>query len=90
MKKIVALLLALTLVFTFAACSAGGDNETTTANTQSTTAGTTSAEAEQTEDTPGADKKILTIYFSAANTVDAISSATPYFDGTASTEYLAQ
>ncbi|MBE6742396.1 MAG: flavodoxin [Ruminococcaceae bacterium] len=90
MKKIVALILALTLVFTFTACSAGGGNETTTANTQSTASGTTSAEAEQTEETPRADKKILTIYFSSANTVDAISSATPYFDGVASTEYLAQ
>ena len=47
-------------------------------------------EAEQTEETPRADKKILTIYFSSANTVDATSSATPYFDGVASTEYLAQ
>ena len=87
MKKTVALILALTLVFTFTACSAGGDNETTTANTQSTTVGA---------DEPGspteakADKKILTIYFSSANTVDATSSATPYFDGVASTEYLAQ
>ena len=90
MKKIVALILALTLIFTFTACSAGGGNETTTANTQSTAAGTTSAEAEQMEDAPTKDKKILTIYFSSANTVDATSSATPYFDGVASTEYLAQ
>ena len=90
MKKTVALILALTLIFTFTACSAGGGNETTTANTQSTAAGTTSAEAEQTEETPRSDKKILTIYFSSANTVDATSSATPYFDGVASTEYLAQ
>ena len=90
MKKTVALILALTLIFTFTACSAGGGNETTTANTQSTAADTTSAEAEQTEETPTGEKKILTIYFSSANTVDATSSATPYFDGVASTEYLAQ
>ncbi len=90
MKKIVALILALTLVFTFTACSAGGGNETTTENTQSTSAEATSAEAEQAEAAPTSDKKILTVYFSSANTVDATSSATPYFDDVASTQYLAE
>lgn len=90
MKKIVALILTLTLIFTLTACSAGGGNETTTANTQSTAADTTSAETEQTEETPTGEKKILTVYFSSANTVDATSSATPYFDGVASTQYIAE
>ncbi len=33
--------------------------------------------------------KVLVVYFSSANTVDAVSAATPYFDGVASTAVLA-
>ena len=90
MKKIIALLLALTIVFTFTACASRQSGETTATDVQTATPESTSAEAEQTEEETKSDKKILTIYFSSANTVDATSSATPYFDGVASTEYLAQ
>ncbi len=90
MKKTIALLLALTIVFTFTACASRQSGETTATDVQTATPESTSAEAEQTEEETKSDKKILTIYFSSANTVDATSSATPYFDGVASTEYLAQ
>lgn len=83
MKKIITLVLALTLIFTFTACSSNSVKEETTK--QTTSADTTAAENSNTT-----NKNILTIYFSSANTVDATSSATPYFDGVASTEYLAQ
>lgn len=85
MKKIIALVFALSLVFTLAACSVNSTENTTAANT---TAGTDDLGSPTTKST--ADKKILTIYFSSANTVDATSSATPYFDGVAATQYLAE
>lgn len=50
-------------------------------------------EPQPTEDEPGnGDKKILTVYFSSANTadVDVVSSATPYAGGKASTQQLAE
>lgn len=87
MKKIIAIFLATTLVFALAACSANSTENTNTTSTSTTAEadGTSSTSAENTS-----NKKILTIYFSSANTVDATSSATPYFDGVASTQYLAE
>ena len=90
MKKIIALLLAVILMLSLAACSAStADNTDTTASavTNNTSANTETQTQEST-----ADKKILTVYFSAANTadVDAVSSATPNYDGFGATEYLAE
>ncbi len=86
MKKIISLFLIITIIFAFSACSAGGNEETTVPETsENATADTTAAVTQA-----NAEKKILTIYFSSANTVDATSSATPYFDGVASTQYLAE
>ncbi len=56
---------------------------------------TKTPEAEEEPDAPAeseseeAGTKTLVVYFSSANTVDAVSAATPYFDGVASTAVLA-
>lgn len=86
MKKCIAVLLALSLLFSLAACSEKEDAPETAVPKQTETAKTETA-----DDMPAGGKKILTVYFSSANTnsTDAISSATPYVDGMASTEYLA-
>ena len=49
MKKIIALILALTLVFSFAACAAKADDAKTEQTTKDTTQETTTQETEQTE-----------------------------------------
>lgn len=84
MKKIIAIFLAVAFAFSLAACSASNEENPTTTTLIT---GTTESTSENT-----ADKKILTIYFSSANTADAdaVSSATPDFDGVASTQYLAE
>ncbi len=92
MKKIISLLLTIGILFAFSACAAGGEAPTatdaaTSAVTQAETAAAT--EADTTSEAAG-EAKILTIYFSSANTVDATSSATPYDDGVAATQYLAE
>ena len=86
MKKSIAILLAITLLFSLAACGAKEDAPETSVPKQTEAAKTKTA-----DDTLEGEKKILTVYFSSANTnsADAVSSATPYVDGTASTEYLA-
>ena len=87
MKQCIAVLLAISLLVSLAACGAKEDAPETAVQTQTGAAKTNSA-----DDTPEGDKKILTVYFSSANTnsADAVSSATPYADGAASTAYLAQ
>ena len=90
MKKTISLFLVISILFTFAACSAdNADNTSTTVNT--VTENTSDNTQTQTQEI-NTDKKILTIYFSSANTSDADlkSSATPYFDSVASTQYLAE
>lgn len=52
MKKIIALLLALTMVFAFAACAAKTE---TPATTETTTTETTTTEETKTEETPAAE-----------------------------------
>ena len=49
----------------------------------------TEPEAPAEPEPEAAGTKTLVIYFSSANTVDAVSAATPYFDGVASTAVLA-
>ena len=90
MKKIIALLLAGVLVLSLAACGAGNSTETTADNTASQ-AENSSGEAQNSQPVNAEGKKILVVYFSSANTadVDAVSSATPDFNGQGSTEYLA-
>ncbi|MBQ9553239.1 MAG: flavodoxin [Clostridia bacterium] len=88
MKKLLSLLLALSFVCGLAAC--GADKSAAPAEStknQTTAAGGTS----QSEAVNTGDKKILTVYFSSANTntSDAVSSATPRAGDYASTEQLA-
>lgn len=86
MKKTIALLLSTILVFSLAACSTGGSNTTTTTNKSPDVTNNSQTNT----DTDG--KKILVVYFSSANTtaVDAVSSATPDFNGVSSTGFLAE
>lgn len=88
-KRLTALFLALTLVFALAGCS-GGTKESPSVNTSAQTSAANGENA-NTQQTDKDGKKILVVYFSSANTagVDAVSSATPSFDGQGSTEYLA-
>ena len=90
MKKIIALLLAGVLLLSLASCGAGNTAEPTTNNTTSQTENS-NGEAKNTQPVNTDGKKILVIYFSSANTADfdAVSSATPSFNGQGSTEYLA-
>ncbi|MBR6361373.1 MAG: NAD(P)H-dependent oxidoreductase [Clostridia bacterium] len=81
--------MALILVLSLASCGSDGGEETSSgAQAQSGQAQT--SDKPQPADTAG--KKILTVYFSSANTadVDAVSSATPSFGGTGSTGYIAE
>jgi len=99
MKKCLSLILIAAMLASFAAC--GNQNAEPATQAQSAQNETSdpapaetvpSAGAAQTADTnPTGEKKILTIYFSSANTsdVDVVSSATPDFGDYASTEQLA-
>ena len=101
MKKTIALLLSCILVLSLSACGAGnGTQSTDNTATQAEDAGSTAANSTPSDDNEvtqsaqgvtAGDKKILVLYFSAANTadVDAVSSATPSFSGQGSTQYLA-
>ena len=82
-KKIVAFLLAAALVVLLAACGAGNG---ATDNKTSQNGSAASGEAANMQ-----GKKTLVVYVSSANTadVDAVSSATPNFNGQGATEYLA-
>lgn len=90
MKKIISLILALSFVFALAACGKGEQSENLTKRTVSQTENS-DGETQNTQPVNTDGKKILVIYFSSANTadVDAVSSATPSFNGQGSTEYLA-
>ena len=93
MKKCIAVILAFALLVSLAACGVK-DNapETTSDQPTGSAAQMSDGETEEsTDDAPAGEKKILTVYFSSANTndVDAVSSATPYAGGVASTELLA-
>ena len=95
-RRLFALLLAVVMVLTLAACgskqtadkpsdpSQQADGSETNKN-----AATETEEAE--EDDSAKENRILTLYFSADNTkdVDAVSSATPMTNGTASVEWIA-
>ena len=78
MKKITASLLVAAIIVSMSAC--GVKNESSAPATSKTQS------VSQTS-----DQKILTIYFSSANTadVDAVSSATPSFDGSSATATVA-
>ena len=86
MKRIIAFLLVAALVFSFAACSAKTTDNTNISLNEQTDSTATQQQISST------DQKVLVIYFSSANTadVDAVSSATPNFDGVGSTGYLAE
>jgi flavodoxin len=93
MKKNIAVILALALLISLAACGAK-DNTPETTSDQPTGSAELESDGEtekSTDDAPVTEKKILTVYFSSANTagVDAVSSATPYAGEYASTEQLA-
>ena len=71
MKKILSLLLVLSLVFAFAACSAKTNTETTT--NPETTSQTETTENSNEEDTTAASSKTLVIYFSATGTTKGVA-----------------
>ena len=97
MKKLVALMLIAAMLASFAACGSKNAEPATQAQpaqneTVAPAETASSADAAQNTDiNPTGEKKILTIYFSSANTsgVDVVSSATPKFGEYASTEQLA-
>lgn len=92
MKRIISLLLILAVVFLFASCGNKSGTEETAENAAvNETSPEEQSDAGNTQAVNVEGKKILTVYFSSANTADAdaVSSATPSFRGMGSTEYLA-
>lgn len=89
MKKLISVLLVLSITLSLAACSKAKQNSTVEESVDTSQSITASSDNVQDE---AEQKKILVIYFSCANTTssDIVSMATPDFDGLGSTEYLAQ
>lgn len=75
MKKITSILLALVLVFSFAACSNNSDNSASTANsTTSAPAGTQSTDESSDNNTDSSsNSKILVVYYSATGSTKAVA-----------------
>ena len=75
MKKILSILLALVLVFSFAACSNNSDNSASTANsTTSTPAGKQSTDESSDNNTDStSNSKILVVYYSATGSTKAVA-----------------
>lgn len=75
MKKITSILLALVLVFSFAACSNNSDNSASTANsTTSTPAGKQSTDESSDNNTnSSSNSKILVVYYSATGSTKAVA-----------------
>ena len=75
MKKITSILLALVLVFSFAACSNNSDNSASTANsTTSTPAGKQSTDESSDNNTDSAsNSKIVVVYYSATGSTKAVA-----------------
>ena len=75
MKKITSILLALVLVFSFAACSNNSDNSASTANsTNSTPAGKQSTDESSDNNTDSSsNSKILVVYYSATGSTKAVA-----------------
>lgn len=75
MKKIISILLALVLVFSFAACSNNSDNSASTANsTTSTPAGKQSTDESSDNNTDSSsNSKILVVYYSATGSTKAVA-----------------
>lgn len=75
MKKITSILLALVLVFSFAACSNNSDNSASTANsTTSTPAGKQSTDESSDNNTNStSNSKILVVYYSATGSTKAVA-----------------
>lgn len=75
MKKITSILLALVLVFSFAACSNNSDNSARTANsTTSTPAGKQSTDESSDNNTDStSNSKILVVYYSATGSTKAVA-----------------
>ena len=100
MALILALVLSLAACGNVEKPAASG-TEAAPASTDASIPAATNPPASESEPAPeGADpipestgaqtgSKVLVVYFSSANTVDAVSAATPYFDGVASTAVLA-
>jgi len=82
MKRILLLLLAASITLSFSACSSLQKNASVPAKQDFTVTDNPVAKS---------GSKVLVVYFSSANSTqaDSKSYATPYFDGVASTEYLA-
>ncbi len=74
MKKLTSILLALVLVFSFAACSNNSDNSASTAN--STTSAPTDAPTDESSDNNTnsySNSKILVVYYSATGSTKAVA-----------------
>ncbi len=93
MKKITALIIAFVMIISLAGCGAGNGSEPAgEATSDADGSGVTQAGGSDGTQPAGTEgKKILTVYFSSANTaaVDAVSSATPSVKNMGSTEYIA-
>ena len=86
MRRIIILVLILSITVSLSACSSS-EKVTAQANSQTPDAVQTTTNKEK----PSSGQKVLVVFFSSANSseADAKSYATPYEDGVASTEYLA-
>ena len=75
MKKLTSILLALVLVFSFAACSNNSDNSASSANsTTSDSAGTqTTDESSDNNTDSSSNSKILVVYYSATGSTKAVA-----------------
>lgn len=75
MKKLTSILLALVLVFSFAACSNNSDNSASTANsTTSVPTGTQSTDESSDNNTDrSSNSKILVVYYSATGSTKAVA-----------------
>ena len=74
MKKITSILLALVLVFSFAACSNNSDNSASTANsTTSTPAGKQSTDESSDNNTDSSSNSKIVVYYSATGSTKAVA-----------------
>ena len=75
MKKLTSILLALVLVFSFAACSGKSDNdsETTTQSPTVSDSAQSANEAQNADDNSSSNSKILVVYYSATGSTKAVA-----------------
>lgn len=72
MKKLTSILLALVLVFSFAACSNNSSDNSNTTSSTSQTADTSKSTDENTQNS-NTSSKILVVYYSATGSTKAVA-----------------